>query len=79
MKKKKLIVDAAVGAKIRMLRIAEGYSVEEISEEIGLTAQEFREGEEGNVRFSAKTLFELCRLLDTNSSEIFSGLKTNLH
>jgi len=70
------LIDAHVGARIRMHRILAGLTLEQLGGLIGVTMGQVQKYESGHNRVSAGRLFEIARVLNAPILSFFEGLKT---
>ncbi|MEK7511171.1 MAG: helix-turn-helix transcriptional regulator [Patescibacteria group bacterium] len=64
-------VDAAVGARIRLLRRVRGLSQQSLAEAAGVTFQQIQKYEKGTNRVSSSMLTRICKTLGVPVSEMF--------
>lgn len=67
-------VDAAVGKRIRLRRMALGLSQEKLADALGLTFQQVQKYEKGANRVGASRLFDLARVLQVPVEFFFEDL-----
>lgn len=63
-----------IGERIRLARVAKGYTQEKLAEKIDVTVQYVSDLERGNVGTSIPTLIKLCNALSVSSDYILMGL-----
>ncbi len=64
-------LDAKVGAKIRILRVARGLSQSDLADKIGVTFQQVQKYEKGANRVGASRLSQIAAVLDVSVGELF--------
>ncbi|GGZ31880.1 helix-turn-helix domain-containing protein [Asticcacaulis endophyticus] len=64
-------VDLAVGANVRRLRKARGWSQEKLADAIELTFQQVQKYERGSNRISASKLFDIALALECSLEDLF--------
>ncbi len=69
------VIDAHVGARMRLRRTLLGISQEQLAEALGLTFQQVQKYERGSNRISASRLFQLSRVLDVPVSYFFDDME----
>ena len=67
-------LDVQIGYRLRMQRIALGFSQEQLAQKLCLTFQQIQKYERGANRVSASRLFELCRVFQVSPDFFFSDL-----
>jgi transcriptional regulator with XRE-family HTH domain len=67
-------VDAAVGARLRSLRMERGMSQERIGNAVGLTFQQIQKYEKGFNRIGASRLMQFAEVLGVSAASFFEGL-----
>jgi len=70
--RRSIAIDAAVGARIRNLRLRQGLSQTDIGEHIGVTFQQIQKYESGANRVSAGRLAELAKLFGVPVTAFYS-------
>jgi transcriptional regulator with XRE-family HTH domain len=70
-------VDAAVGARIRNLRLRNGLSQTELGEQIGVTFQQIQKYEKGTNRISASRLAALAKFFGLPVAAFYSEVPTS--
>lgn len=65
-------VDLAVGARLRLRRIAAGMSQERLARALGITFQQVQKYESGDNRISASRLWEIAEALETPVADFFA-------
>lgn len=71
-------IDRALGARVRDLRNAAGLSRADLAERMRVSVSQIQHPEDGDVRFSAAQLWQICHLLEIDVSEVFEGLPTRV-
>ena len=64
-------LDAAVGAKIRVLRVSRGLSQSDLADQIGVTFQQVQKYEKGANRVGASRLSQIADVLGVSVGELF--------
>ena len=67
-------LDIHLGGRLRLLRIARGYSREEMASVVGITVRELRDQERGLKRIRAELLVEYAELLEVRLSRFFADV-----
>jgi DNA-binding XRE family transcriptional regulator len=67
-------LDVHLGSRLRLLRIARGFSREEMASLAGLTARDLRDQERGIKRIPAEKLVEYAELLEVRLSRFFADV-----
>lgn len=67
-------VDAYVGKRIRLRRIALGFSQEKLGEMVGITFQQIQKYERGANRVGASRLYDIAGALDVPLDFFFAGV-----
>ena len=67
--------DKKIGKRLRKLRKAKGYSLEEVARLIGLSYQQVQKYETGQNRISAVRLWQFARLYQVDIRSFFRGLE----
>ena len=67
-------LDVHLGGRLRLLRIARGFSREEMASLVGLRARDLREQERGVRRIPAEKLVEYAELLEVRLSRFFADV-----
>jgi len=70
------VVDAYVGARLRMRRLMMGLSQSKLGEELGVTFQQIQKYEKGTNRISAARLRQAAQVLDTTIQFFLEGAPT---
>lgn len=65
--------DLAVGARVRMIRIARGLAQHALADAVGLTFQQIQKCESGANRISASKLAEIAKALEAPVAEFFNA------
>lgn len=65
-------IDAAIGRRIRTLRVAAGLAQEELAARIGVTFQQLQKYERGDNRASGSRLWRLAGALGVTVSDLFA-------
>ena len=63
---------AAIGKKLRELRLARGMSLQEVADAIGSAREYVRRVEMGHVSVGVDSLEKICRALDVKMSDLFT-------
>ncbi len=74
-RKKEMMIDAHIGARLRLRRLMLGMSQEALGERLSLTFQQVQKYEKGTNRIVASRLYELARVLDVPVQYFFDGLE----
>ncbi len=72
-------VDKFIGKKIYSLRLALGYSRQQLSEVIGVTHQQLQKYEKGTNRISVGRLVLIAKALSKEISYFYEGLDSDNH
>ena len=67
-------LDVHLGGRLRSLRIARGFSREEMAGLVGITVRDFRDQERGMKRIRAQHLVEYAELLEVRLSRFFADV-----
>lgn len=67
-------IDIAIGSRLRLRRLAMGFSQETLARALGITFQQIQKYERGTNRIFASRLFHLARVLRVPVSYFFQGL-----
>lgn len=67
-------IDVAIGARLRLRRLAMGFSQETLARSLGITFQQIQKYERGTNRIFASRLFHLARVLRVPVAYFFQGL-----
>ena len=67
-------LDVHLGARLRFLRIARGYSREEMARLVGITVGDLRDQERGMKRIRAQLLVKYAELLEVRLSRFFADV-----
>jgi len=67
-------IDASIGARLRLRRLAMGFSQETLARALGITFQQIQKYERGTNRIFASRLFHLARVLRVPVAYFFQGL-----
>jgi len=67
-------IDASIGSRLRLRRLAMGFSQETLAQSLGITFQQIQKYERGANRIFASRLFHLARALRVPVSYFFQGL-----
>ena len=70
------VVDAYVGARLRMRRLMMGLSQSKLGEHLGVTFQQIQKYEKGTNRISAARLKQAAQVLDTTIQFFLEGAPT---
>jgi len=76
-KRRSNAVDAAVGARIRNLRLRNKLSQTSLGEQLGVTFQKVQKYESGKNRVSAARLAQLAKLFELPVAALYSEVPTN--
>ena len=76
--KRSIAVDAAVGARIRNLRLRSGLSQTEVGEQVGVSFQQIQKYEKGTNRVSAGRLAQLAKLFGVSIAAFYSEVAAHL-
>jgi transcriptional regulator with XRE-family HTH domain len=68
-------VDRYVGARLRTLRRARGYSQKQVGDKVGISFQQVQKYERGSNRMGASRLYDLACCLDVAVTWFFEGLE----
>ena len=71
-------VDAFVGAQLKILRKAAGYSQTDLANQVGVTFQQIQKYERGTNRIGASRLWGLCKVFDVVPGRFFEGVEAHL-
>ena len=63
-------IDAAIGQRLRALRLARGLNQSDLGKAVGLTFQQIQKYERGTNRIAVSTLLPLCQALGVKPDEI---------
>jgi len=66
-------IDSFIGNKIYMLRLAKGYSRQQLADSLGVTHQQLQKYEKGTNRISAGRLVLIANSLDKPVSYFYAG------
>jgi len=72
------VIDAHVGARIRLRRTLLGMSQDKLGQAIGLTFQQVQKYERGANRIGAGRLFEIAQVLDVPVAFFFDDMPTDV-
>ena len=72
-------VDKYIGGRIYSLRLAQGFSRQQLSQIIGVTHQQLQKYEKGTNRISAGRLVLVAKSLGEEISYFYEGLEQNKH
>lgn len=67
-------IDLAIGSRLRLRRLAMGFSQETLARSLGITFQQIQKYERGTNRIFASRLFHLARVLRVPVSYFFQGI-----
>lgn len=67
-------IDLAIGSRLRLRRLAMGFSQETLARALGITFQQIQKYERGTNRIFASRLFHLAQVLRVPVSYFFQGL-----
>jgi hypothetical protein len=68
-------LDVHLGGRLRLLRIARGFSREEMAGLVGITVRDVRDQERGMKRIPAEHLVEYAELLEVRLSRFFADVE----
>src|SRR3546814_14180935 len=68
-------IDVAIGSRLRLRRLAMGFSQETLARALGITFQQIQKYERGTNRIFASRLFHLARVLRVPVAYFFHGLQ----
>lgn len=71
-------IDAFIGNKIYMLRLAKGLSRQQLADEIGVTHQQLQKYEKGSNRIAAGRLVLIAKSLGKNITYFYAGFDDNI-
>jgi transcriptional regulator with XRE-family HTH domain len=71
-------VDAFVGAQLKVLRKAAGFSQTELANQVGVTFQQIQKYERGTNRIGASRLWGFCKVFDVSPGRFFDGVEAHL-
>lgn len=71
-------VDAFVGAQLKILRKAAGFSQTELANQVGVTFQQIQKYERGTNRIGASRLWGFCKVFDVPPGRFFEGVEAHL-
>ena len=71
-------VDAFVGAQLKILRKAAGFSQTGLANRVGVTFQQIQKYERGANRIGASRLWEFCKIFDVVPGRFFDGVEAHL-
>ncbi|GAB4163110.1 MAG: helix-turn-helix transcriptional regulator [Rickettsiaceae bacterium] len=72
-------VDRYIGSKIYSLRLAQGFSRQQLAQTIGVTHQQLQKYEKGTNRISVGRLVLIAKALSKDVSYFYEGLETKQH
>jgi len=67
-------IDVSIGSRLRLRRLAMGFSQETLARSLGITFQQIQKYERGTNRIFASRLFHLARVLRVPIAYFFQGL-----
>jgi transcriptional regulator with XRE-family HTH domain len=67
-------IDAHIGSRVKLRRMAIGMSQEQLGQALGLTFQQVQKYEKGLNRIGAGRLYRIAQVLDVPVSSFFEGL-----
>jgi len=70
-------IDVTIGSRLRLRRLAMGFSQETLARALGITFQQIQKYERGTNRIFASRLFHLARVLRVPVGYFFQGLATD--
>ncbi len=73
-KKKTSHIDRPLGERLRLERDARNLSRAKLADQLNISESTLQQWEEGRTRVPAAGLWQLCKLLHTEASDIFDGL-----
>lgn len=59
------------GKKLRLIRLAKGFTQEQLANELGIEISQISRIERGVINTSVTTLYSISKILDINISELF--------
>lgn len=71
-------IDLPLGARIVQLRSAAGLTRTQMARHLGVSVAQLQHAEEGENRFSAPQIWQICGILRIDVSEVFVGLPTQV-
>lgn len=71
-------VDAFVGAQLKILRKAAGYSQTDLAKQVGVTFQQIQKYERGTNRIGASRLWKFCNVFEVAPGRFFDGVEAHL-
>ncbi len=74
-----VVLNAYLGQRVRMARIALGMSQQTLARKLGLTFQQIQKYERGRNRISASRLFDIARVLGISIEAFYEGLEEGVH
>lgn len=72
--KERLGIDAAIGRRVRELRIAANKKIEDVATHAQMSADEYIQRERGQRRFRAIELFGVAKCLDVRMRDIMAAI-----
>jgi transcriptional regulator with XRE-family HTH domain len=70
-------IDISIGSKLRLRRLAMGFSQETLAQSLGITFQQIQKYERGSNRISSSRLYEFAKVLDVPVSYFFDEMPSN--
>ena len=71
-------VDAFVGAQLKILRKAAGFSQTDLAKQVGVTFQQIQKYERGTNRIGASRLWGFCKVFEIEPGRFFKGVEAHL-
>jgi len=71
-------VDAFVGAQLKLLRKAAGFSQTDLAKQVGVTFQQIQKYERGTNRIGASRLWQLCKVFEVGPGRFFDGVEEHI-
>lgn len=71
-------IDRRVGERLRVYRLARGYTQKDIAERVGLSFQQVQKYEQGLNRITAGRLWQLAMILEVDIQDFFSSIGTDV-
>lgn len=67
-------IDRRVGERLRVFRLARGYTQKDVAERVGLSFQQVQKYEQGLNRITAGRLWQLASILEVDIQDFFSSV-----
>jgi len=74
--RKSSLVDVHVGARVRLRRLALGFTLQELSSQVGISFQQLQKYEAGDSRMPVSRLHAIAQVLDVPITWFFAQLAT---